>query len=127
MPISEKQLRELADEYLFDVNGAKEFLGIEAKPRGRPKKIPNKEVSGSTIPKVVTSESLMGNVPSKKNPKPKKDVKPKTTSTSSQVRGPSGYNLYMSKSNPDRGKKWKELSESKRDEWNKTAARRRGK
>lgn len=116
MPISDKQLRELADEYMFDVNRAKEFLGVMSKPRGRPKKVEYPTVPGSKIPKVVTADSLM------------REVKPKTGSGgSTQKRGPSGYNLYMSKSNPDRGKKWKELSESKRNDWNKKAADRRGK
>jgi hypothetical protein len=125
MPISDKQLRELAEEYLFDVDGAKEFLGVEVKHRGRPKKVHYPSVPGSTIPKVVPPESLPSKP--KKAAKPKKDANVKAASTSSQKRGPSGYNLYMSKSNPDRGKKWKELSESKRGEWNKTAASRRGK
>jgi len=123
MPISDKQLRELAEEYLFDVDGAKEFLGVEIKSRGRPKKVPDTSVPGSTIPKVVTPESL--NSKPKKAAKPKKAVNVKAASASSQVRGPSGYNIYMSKANPDRAKKWKELSESKRGEWNKVAASRR--
>ena len=105
MSITLKQLEELANEYHFDVNEARRFLGNEPKKRGRPAKKDTDSDNGSAK---CTGANC------KKSPKAN-DEKP------AGKRGPSGYNLFVKGqgvSIAEAAKQWKGLSDSARGKWN---------
>ena len=101
MSITFRELELLAREYRFDVNEARTFLGKEPKKRSSPS---------------TSDSSRMSSCQSDKSNSKKKAEKP----SSGVKRGPSGYNLYVSSTGlsvTEASKKWKQLSESERDNW----------
>ena len=110
MSITMKQLEELAREYHFDVDEARQFLGKEPKKRGRP----SKSGSDDDEPKKAAD---------KKSPKAKASPKAKEEKPVAK-RGPSGYNLFVKNqgtSITEAAKQWKGLSDSAREKWNQKA------
>ena len=113
MSITIKQLEELANEYHFDVDEARRFLGKEPKKRGRPSKA-DSETSDGSSKKCVGSECT-------KSPKAKASPKAKEAKSTSAKRGPSGYNLFVKNQGiaiTEAAKQWKGLSDSAREKWN---------
>ena len=108
MSITIKQLEQLANEYHFDINEARRFLGKEPKKRGRPSKTDSD--SEDDKPRKPSSSA------SKKSSK-EKEEKP----SSGGKRGPSGYNLFVKNQGvgiSEGAKQWKALSDSARGKWN---------
>lgn len=110
MSITIKQLEILANHFHFDMNEAREIIGIELKKRGSVK-------SSSSIDR--------GNykpVKEDKPVKPNKPVKPdKPVKEEKKKRGPTGYNLFVREkgiSFKSSGAAWKALSDKERDYWN---------
>ena len=125
MPLTDQQLKILANHYMFDVTEARKLLGLdEPSKRGRPPKVPKfPDTPGSKIPQILHPTDL---------------TKTNTTSRSKatkQKRRPSGYHLFMShykdrirdeleKRGESRSSvvsiialKWKELPEEKKKGW----------
>lgn len=152
MSITLKQLQALSEEFDFDYNEARKFLGhSEPKKRGRP---PKKVDSESEDEVCVTlkcvkddkkprsprndnktkkqetprSEAKKQETPkseAKKQDTPRSETK-KTGASKSGGRPPSGYNLFVKdqgKSITESAKEWKALSDAKRASWNSKAAK----
>jgi len=119
MSITIRQLEELAREYRFDVGEARQFLGIEAKKRGRPTKIStDSDDDTPKKPVVKTSPRAKENKPAAAKPVAAKPVAAKSAAAK---RGPSGYNLFVKNQGIqfcEAGKQWKGLSDSAREKWN---------
>ena len=101
MTISIKQLEVLATHFHFDMDEARQVLGIEIKKRGSPKS-PSSD-SGSE----------------KGHYKPKAE-KPTKEEREKKPRGPSGYNLFVREqgiSFKNAGSAWKALNDSERGHW----------
>ena len=122
MSITIKQLETLANHFHFDMDEAREVIGIALKKRGRPKS--PSEVEGHHKPKEEKPKA--DKKPKEEKPKaekkPKED-KPKEEKPKAEKkpRGPSGYNLFVRDggiSFKNAGAAWKALSESERDNWN---------
>jgi len=117
MSITIKQLETLANHFHFDMTEARQVIGIELKPRGRPRS--PSEVEGHHKPKADKK-------PKEEKPKedkPKADKKPKEEKPKAEKkpRGPNGYNLFVRDggiSFKNAGAAWKALSESERESWN---------
>lgn len=107
MSITLKELEILANEYCFDVNEARAFLGKDIKKRGRPSK-KDSDSDGETPKKTPVTKGKPI------SPKPKDEsTKPK--------RGPSGYNLFVKNqgvSVTEAAKRWNELADYRRQLWN---------
>ena len=111
MSITLKQLEQLGREYHFDVDEARQFLGIEPKKRGRPTKKDSDSEDDTPRPKTNNSAG-------KKSPKSKEEK------VSGNKRGPSGYNLFVKNQRVSvtvAGPLWKGLTDSKRETWNSKA------
>ena len=128
MSITIKQLETLANHFHFDMDEAREVIGIVLKKRGRPKS--PSEVEGHHKPKEEKPKADKNPKEEKpkadKNPKeekPKADKKPKEEKPKAErkSRGPNGYNLFVREggiSFKNAGAAWKALSESERESWN---------
>lgn len=130
MSITIKQLETLAAHFHFDMDEARQVIGIELKKRGRPKS-PSSDsgsekghykpkgkgddvVKGSYKPKTKGDDVVKGSY----KPKQEKPVKEEREKKS---RGPSGYNLFVREqgiSFRNAGGAWKALSDGERDHWN---------
>ena len=111
MSITIKQLGELAREYHFDVDEARQFLGMEAKKRGRPAK---KDVDSDDDAPKKSSSGANKTSSTKNSPRDKAEK-------SASKRGPSGYNLFVKNQGigiTEAAKQWKGLSDSAREKWN---------
>ena len=122
MSITIKQLETLASHFHFDMNEARQVLGIELKKRGRPKSPATEKghykpnggevVKGHYKPK--------GDKEEKGHYKPKLDKQVKEERVK-KPRGPSGYNVFVREqgvSFKNAGAAWKALSDTERDGWN---------
>ena len=141
MSITLKQLQALSEEFEFDYNEARKFLGhSEPKKRGRP---PKKVDSDSEDEVCVTSKCVKDDKKprsprndnktkkqdtskseAKKQDTPRSETK-KTGASKSGGRPPSGYNLFVKhqgKPITESAKEWKALSDAKRASWNSKAA-----
>ena len=132
MSITIKQLETLASHFHFDMDEAREVIGIALKKRGRPKS--PSEVEGHHKPKEEKPKAEKKPKEEKpKEEKPKADKKPKEEKPKEEKpkeekpkaekkpRGPSGYNLFVRDggiSFKNAGAAWKALSESERESWN---------
>lgn len=130
MSITIKQLETLAAHFHFDMNEARQVIGIELKKRGRPKSPSSDSGSekGHYKPKAKGDDMVKGNYKPKckgddvvkGHYKPKQD-KPVKEEREKKARGPSGYNLFVREqgiSFKNAGGAWKALSDSERDHWN---------
>lgn len=122
MSITIKQLQTLASHFHFDMDEAREVIGIEVKKRGRPKSPASDSgiEKGNYKPK-GKSDIITGNYKPPKAEKPHKAEKPPKAEKATKARGPSGYNLFVREqgiSFKNAGSAWKSLSESERDRWN---------
>ena len=114
MSITIKQLETLAAHFRFDMDEARQVIGIELKKRGRPKS-PSSDSGGEKghyKPKAEKEE--------KGHYKPKAD-KPVKEEKEKKARGPSGYNIFVREqgvSFRNAGGAWKALSDSERERWN---------
>ena len=122
MSITIKQLETLASYFHFDMNEARQVLGIELKKRGRPKSPATEK--GHYKPKggevVKGHYKPKGDKEEKGHYKPKVD-KPMKEEREKKPRGPSGYNLFVREqgvSFKNAGASWKALSDAERDGWN---------
>lgn len=113
MSITIKQLETLASHFHFDMNEARQVIGIELKKRGKP--ISHASDSGSEKghykPKSKGEDVVKGHY----KPKQVKEEREK------KQRGPSGYNLFVREqgvSFRNAGGAWKALSDSERQHWN---------
>jgi hypothetical protein len=140
MSISLKQLLALSEEFEFDYNEARRFLGhSEPKKRGRPAKKVDRMVDSDSDQHSISPERRVKKPPaprndhkSKKQEKPRSEVKKpgrpsanKPPASKGGCRAPSGYNLFVKhqgKSITESAKEWKALSEAKRASWNSKAA-----
>ena len=131
MTISIKQLEVLATHFHFDMDEARQVLGIEIKKRGRPKspssdsgsekghykpkaEKPAKEEKGHYKPKAEKPAKE-----EKGHYKPKAE-KPTKEEREKKPRGPSGYNLFVREqgiSFKNAGSAWKALNDSERGHW----------
>ena len=133
MSITLKQLQALSEEFEFDYNEARKFLGhTEPKKRGRP----SKKVDSDSDDEVCVKDEKKPRAPrndnkTKKQNTPRSETKKQDTSKSEAKkskgggRGPSGYNLFVKhqgKSITESAKEWKALSDAKRASWNSKAA-----
>ena len=137
MPITDAQFKLLAQEYMFDINEAKSFLGIS-----QPKKSQStKEVKFPSIPTHIPYVSDSEFRKLSENTRTAKSTKStKSTKSGNETRTPTGYHLFLSKKKdavkaelqkrgeiPSHGvvieiaKQWKQLSKEKRDAWNSKA------
>ena len=86
--ITMAQLDAIAEEYMFNADGARRWLKEHGpKSRGRPKN--SASAPGTTIPPVVFPRDIFGGKPAKAA-KPAPDRK----------RGPTGYNMFVSQIGP---------------------------
>ena len=137
MSITLKQLQALSEEFEFDYNEARKFLGhSDPKKRGRPSKKAPLGVAEACIDSDSDDDVCTGSKCGKDVKKPraprndnktKKQETPKSEAKKSKGggRAPSGYNLFVK----DQGKpitvcakEWKKLSDAKRASWNSKAA-----
>ena len=139
MSITLKQLQALSEEFEFDYNEARKFLGhSEPKKRGRP----SKKADSDSDDEVCTGSKCLkdGKKPrapcnehkTKKQDTPRSEAKkpgrpPANNPQASKGggRAPSGYNLFVKhhgKSITESAKEWKGLSDAKRASWNSKAA-----
>ena len=128
MSITIKQLETLASHFHFDINEARQVIGIELKKRGRPKSPSSDSGSekGHYKPKGKDQDVIKGHYKPKGEKvekghyKPKAD-KPVKEDREKKPRGPSGYNLFVREqgvSFRNAGASWKALSDGERDRWN---------
>ena len=116
MTISIKQLEVLATHFHFDMDEARQVLGIEIKKRGRPKSPSSDSGSekGHNKPKAEKPAKE-----EKGHYKPKAE-KPTKEEREKKPRGPSGYNLFVREqgiSFKNAGSAWKALNDSERGHW----------
>ena len=116
MTISIKQLEVLATHFHFDMDEARQVLGIEIKKRGRPKSPSSDSGSekGHYKPKAEKPAKE-----EKGHYKPKAE-KPTKEEREKKPRGPSGYNLFVREqgiSFKNAGSAWKALNDSERGHW----------
>ena len=122
MSITIKQLETLASHFHFDMNEARQVLGIELKKRGRPKSPATEK--GHYKPK--GGEVVKGHYKPKGDKEEKGHYKPKLDKQVKEERvkkprGPSGYNVFVREqgvSFKNAGAAWKALSDTERDGWN---------
>jgi hypothetical protein len=129
MSITIKQLETLAAHFRFDMDEARQVIGIELKKRGRPKSPSSDSGSekGHYKPKAEKEEKghykPKADKPVKEEKghyKPKAD-KPVKEEKEKKARGPSGYNIFVREqgvSFRNAGGAWKALSDSERERWN---------
>tara|TARA_A100001388_G_scaffold16426_1_gene10904 strand:+ start:3452 stop:3871 length:420 start_codon:yes stop_codon:yes gene_type:complete len=128
MSITLKQLQALSEEFEFDYNEARKFLGhSDPKKRGRP----SKKVDTDSDDDVCTGSKCGKDVKKPRAPrndnKTKKQETPKSEAKKSKGggRAPSGYNLFVKdqgKPITECAKEWKKLTDAKRASWNSKAA-----
>ena len=110
MSITIKQLETLASHFHFDMNEARQVIGIELKQRVKPKS-PSSD-----------SGSEKGHYkPKGKGEEEKGHYKSKAKNPVKNPRGPSGYNIFVREqgvSFRNAGGAWKALSDRERDHWN---------
>ena len=143
MSITIKQLAALAEEYKFDFEEARRFLGhAEPKKRGRPsKKSSDSESSDEekAPPKSKAKAKEEPKPPTEKKAKPPPEKKKTTPKTGYQLflsenAGPIGEKLRRARKSlgwseklhrgevsAEAGRQWKALTDAKREEWNTTA------
>ena len=108
MSITIWQLQQLADYFHFDIDEARAVIGISLKKRAASASASQSNSARSS----VVSGHFQPTSSSKG-----KDNKP----AQAKKRGPSGYNLFVSRSGlgiQKAGAAWKALSDSERAEWN---------
>ena len=126
MSITIKQLETLASYFHFDMNEARQVLGIELKKRGRPNSPASDSGSEKGHYKPKGSEVVKGHYKPKEDKKEKGHYKPKVDKPMKEERekkprGPSGYNVFVREqgvSFKNAGASWKALSDAERDDWN---------
>ena len=138
MSITIKQLETLASYFHFDMNEARQVLGIELKKRGRPKSPASDSGSEKGHYKPKGSEVVKGHYKPKEDKKEKGHYKPKgekeekghykpkvdkpmKEEREKKPRGPSGYNVFVREqgvSFKNAGASCKALSDAERDDWN---------
>ena len=100
MSITIKQLEILASHFHFDMNEARQVIGIELKKRGRPKSPADDSGIEKGHYKPKASDVVKGNYKPKDEKEVKGHYKPKLEKQVNQEkekksRGPSGYNLFV--------------------------------
>ena len=139
MSISIKQLETLAKHFHFDMNEAREVIGIQLKKSTTAKSDKNESKLEKVNKTKNTSNQFNGFYQSdaekkkpdgeKKKPdgeKKKPDGEKKKPDREKKQRGPSGYNLFVREqgiSFKNAGASWKALSDVDRDRWNAKAHR----
>lgn len=126
MSITIKQLEKLSSYFHFDMNEARQVLGIELKKRGRPKSPASDSGSEKGHYKPKGGEVVKGHYKPKGDKEEKGHYKPKVDKPMKEERekkprGPSGYNLFVREqgvSFKNAGTSWKALSDAERDGWN---------
>ena len=127
MSISIKQLETLAKHFHFDMNEAREVIGIQLKKSTTAKSDKNETKLEKVNKTKNTSNQFNGFYQSdaeKKKPdreKKKPDGEKKKSDGEKKQRGPSGYNLFVREqgiSFKNAGASWKALSDVDRDRWN---------
>lgn len=123
MSITIKQLETLAAHFHFDMDEARQVIGIELKKRGRPKSPSSDSANekGHYKPKSENVEKGHYKPNVKKPVKQDKDNKQVKEEREKKPRGPSGYNLFVREqgiSFKNAGAAWKALSDGERDRWN---------
>ena len=117
MSITIKQLEILASHFHFDMNEAREVIGIELKKRGLPTSPSSYSGSVKGHYKPKGEKEVKGHY----KPKGEKEVKPVKEGKEKKSRGPSGYNVFVREqgvSFSNAGAAWKALSDEERDRWN---------
>ena len=139
MSITLKQLQALSEEFEFDYNEARKFLGhSEPKKRGRPyKKVDSdsddevcagsKCVKDDKKPRAPRNDNKTNkkNTPRTEAKKPGRPPANKPDASKGGGRAPTGYNLFVKdhgKPITQCAKEWKALSDTKRASWNSKAA-----
>jgi len=133
MTITDAQFKLLAQEYMFDINEAKSFLGISQTKKSQS----TKELKFPTIPSHIpyVKNSNFGKLSDSMSVKSVKSVR--SVKSVNETRTPTGYHLFLSRKKdavkaelqkrgeiPSHGvvievaKQWKQLSKEKRDAWN---------
>lgn len=115
MSITIKQLETLAAHFHFDMNEAREVIGIELKKRVTPKS-PSSDSGKEKGHYKPKQDKPVKEEKGHYKPKQEKPVKEEK-----KPRGPSGYNLFVREqgiSFRNAGESWKSLSDSERDRWN---------
>lgn len=131
MSITIKQLETLSNHFHFDMDEAREVIGIALKKRYRPKS--PSEVEGHYKPKEEKPKADKSKEEKPKAERKPKEEKPKADkpkadkpkaekpNAEKKPRGPTGYNLFVRDggiSFKNAGAAWKALSESERENWN---------
>ena len=133
MSITIKQLAALAEEYKFDFEEARRFLGhAEPKKRGRPPKKSSDSESSDEEKAPPKSKAK-----AKEEPKPPTEKKAMPPPEKKKTTPKTGYQLFLSENagrigvvvkklgrggfSAEVGRQWKALSDKKREEWNEAA------
>lgn len=120
MSISIKQLETLAKHFHFDMNEARDVIGIQLKKSTTAKSDKNESKLEKVNKTKNTSNQFNGFYQSDAEKK-KPDREKKKPDGEKKQRGPSGYNLFVREqgiSFKNAGASWKALSDVDRDRWN---------
>lgn len=120
MSISIKQLETLAKHFHFDMNEAREVIGIQLKKSTTAKSDKN-ESKLEKVNKTKNTSNQFNGFYQSDGEKKKPDREKKKPDGEKKQRGPSGYNLFVREqgiSFKNAGASWKALSDVDRDRWN---------
>ena len=120
MSISIKQLETLAKHFHFDMNEAREVIGIQLKKSTTAKSDKN-ETKLEKVNKTKNTSNQFNGFYQSDAEKKKPDREKKKPDGEKKQRGPSGYNLFVREqgiSFKNAGASWKALSDVDRDRWN---------
>lgn len=132
MSITIKQLQTLAQHFHFDMDEARQVIGIELKKSAKEKCVSSDSdcVKGYYKPKEEKPAKVEKGHYNPKQEKPSKvekghykpkEEKPAKEEKEKKPRGPSGYNLFVREQSiafKSAGTAWKALSDQERDRWN---------
>jgi len=110
MSITIAKLEILARHFRFDINEARSIIGLPNKSEKKSYDISgfvSAEKSKAKLSSTIKSTSTV-----------------KSSKSTSTVRGPTGYNLYVKNAGisfKNAGSAWKNLSQSEKDSWNRRA------